>query len=343
MEITKIKEETKQFKDFLDKNEHLIFHTFNYKKFIEEAFGGEYCFLAAVDKEEIKIVLPLVEIRSKLLGNKIISSAYLEYGGFAGEERYAGGLIDFANNTFKKSNNYLEVRDGVGGFDSVLSSRLIKKELYKRFVLGLEGGEEEVWKRIQKSKRKAVKKALKYVEVKEVPFSDLNEFYDLYCENMQRFGSPPYSKKYFASFYKNISDKGWGKIYGSYYRGKLVSALLGFCYQDRVHIVIAVSDEKYQEYRPNDAVHWELIKWACKNNFKWFDFGRVREGSGQFEYKKKWGPTLSGLPSYFLLWKAKEVPVTEPSEHGFIVNLWKKMPLWATKLIGPGLRKGLGI
>ena len=134
-----------------------------------------------------------------------------------------------------------------------------------------------------------------------------------------------------------------GKIYGAYYQGKLVSALVGFCYQDRVHIIIAISDNNYKQFRPNDALHWRFIKWACNNDYQFFDFGRVREESGQFEYKRKWGPELLELPSYFLLWKAKEVPVVDPSQYSLLVKIWKLMPLWLTRLIGMTLRKKLGI
>ena len=136
-----------------------------------------------------------------------------------------------------------------------------------------------------------------------------------------------------------------GKIMGSYYQGKLVSALVGFCYKDRVHILIAVSDPDFQEFRPNDAMHWEFIKWAINNNYRYFDFGRVREDSGQFEYKRKWGAELKELPSYFLLWDGKEIPMVDPNsaKYKLVVRLWKFTPLWITKLIGPWLRKGLGI
>ena len=112
-------------------------------------------------------------------------------------------------------------------------------------------------------------------------------------------------------------SKRLGIIYGSYYQGKLVSALLGLHYQDRVHIVIAVSDPKYVEYRCNDAMHWHFIKWAIKNNYNYFDFGRVREESGQFEYKRKWGPELLELPSYFMLWNTKEIPIVDPKSRKY--------------------------
>jgi len=328
--------------------ENLIYHTNEYQQFIEEAFGCNYKFFRSDDG---KTVLPLVEVKSKIFGNKIISTAYLEYGGFFGEccKNNVSEILDKISKEYKENNNYLEIRGATEEIDGVLSNypEVIKKNLYKRFVLHLDGGEEEVWRGIQKWKKKAVRKALKSVDVKEIPFSDLEEFYSLYCQNMRQFGSPPYSQKYFQSFYKHLVSNGLGKIYGAYHKdnGKLIAALLGFCYGNRTHILIAVSDDKSQQFRPNDATHWTFIKWACQNSYKVFDFGRVREESGQFEFKRKWGAELKELPSYFILWKGKNIPLVDPSskQYQLMLKLWKQTPLVFTKLIGPKLRKGLGI
>ncbi len=332
----------KAWKEFLNKEEHLIFHTLKYKKFIEEAFGCQYTFVSVVDNETIQTTIPMVKIKSKLFDNKIISSAYLEYGGFAGKTEFVKEMVNAIDKKYKNNFNFLEIRGGLEKFDPILSKKMIKKNLYKRFVLKLDQ-EEKVWKNIQKSKRKAIKKALKSLEIKEVPITDLNKLYHLYLKNMRQFGSPPYSKKYFLSFYENMVNNNLGKIYGAYYQGKLISALVGFCYQDRVHIIIAISDNNYKQFRPNDAVHWTFIKWACNNDYQFFDFGRVREESGQFEYKRKWGPELLELPSYFLLWQTREIPVVDPSQYASLVKLWTLMPLWLTRLVGMTLRKKLGI
>ncbi len=377
--------EQENWRSFLLQNEHLVFHTPEYARFIEEAFGCKYELLSVTEEmasnihlnpsKEIRLILPYTKIKSRIFGTRIISTAFLEYGGFAGSENYIKEAFDYLTQKYSKEYNFLEIRGGLEKFDNVLSSKLIKRDLYKRFVLKLED-QETTWNNIQKWKRKAIKKALSSVEVKEVPSTDLDDFYALYCQNMHRFGSPAYSKQYFVSFYKNIvqsgdgkelnsggnelnskdntldlkdnelnskGDNSLGKIYGAYVHGKLVSALLGFCFRERIHIIIAVSDPKFQEFRPNDALHWTFISWGVDHGYKWFDFGRVREGSGQFEYKQKWGPTLKELPSYYLLWKAKEIPFIDPSKHEFLVKIWKLLPLWFTTKIGMKLRIGLGI
>ncbi len=368
---------------FLEQQEHLLLHTPSYAHFIEAAFLCRYLFAIAGDELGIKTILPFVAVKSALFGNRIISTAYLEYGGFVGEAQNVGPILDGLKKEYGNSSEYLEIRGGnEEDFDAVLSSLSVKKELYKRFVLKLRDfplppgdtlsrpnpkkittsifetvtfssgsvpAVEFFRSHIQESKRKAINKSRKNnVEVKSLLFSDsstLDEFYDLYCRNMKRFGSPPYSRDYFVLFQEHLVSKRFGKIYGAYVNGKLAAALVGLCYRDRVHVIIAVSDEETREFRPNDAVHSEFIEWAIENDFKYFDFGRVREESGQFEYKQKWGPVLLNLPSYFVLWNAREIPVIDPhqAKYRLFVGLWKKMPLSLTKKLGHRLRKGLGI
>jgi serine/alanine adding enzyme len=333
---------TLRIEQFLRKHPHYIYHTIPFKEFIEEAFNCKYHFITGTKDDEIKILLPITSIKSKIFGNKIISSSYIEYGGFVGDFRLFSEIVLSLQEKFKADNDYLEIRGNILGNHPTLGKYMKKENLYKRFVLDLEG---DVWKGIQKSKRKAIKKSHGLVEIKGVQEPELDEFYQLYLENMKRFGSPPYSKKYFQSFYKHLVSKGMGKILGSYVEGKLVSALLGFTYGNRVHILIAISDPKSQELRPNDATHWSFIKWAIENKYKHFDFGRVREGSGQYEYKRKWGGELIDLPSYFMLWNTQDVPITDPNsaKYKLMVSTWKKLPLKITEKLGMKLRKELGI
>ena len=344
MEIKSLPSPELDYESFLAGHTHLLIHTLAYKKLIEAAFGCTYHLVAAVEHHKIKTVFPFVEVKSTLFGSKIISSAYLEYGSFAGEESGVDLILKYLTENYSAQFGHLEIRAGLDQFDVALSSKLVKKNLYRRFVLPLPS-EKEVWQNIQHSKRKAINKALRGVEVKDVPLSELSELYQVYSENMRRFGSPPYNTQYFISFYQNLVDLGLGKVFGSYHQGKLISALLGLCYQDRVHIIIAVSDQKYQELRPNDAMHWAFIQWSCQQGYQFFDFGRVRENSGQYEYKQKWGPTLLELPSYFLLWKDSEISFTDPSspKYKLALRLWQKMPLKLTQVMGMRLRKGLGI
>src|SRR3989338_1802522 len=108
MQVMGLNGQESNFSSFLEKNDHLIFHTFPYQQFIEEAFGCRYQLLASVDNGEIKAVFPFVDVRSCLFGNRIISSAYIEYGGFAGDEKSIPFILKHLEEKYGKKKDYLE-------------------------------------------------------------------------------------------------------------------------------------------------------------------------------------------------------------------------------------------
>jgi serine/alanine adding enzyme len=333
------------WKKFLGKEKHLLIHTVDYKHFIDNAFKCKTYYVGVILDEKIKTILPVFYVDHILLGKKLISSSFLEYGSFCGDKKYVVEIVNFLYKEFSDKAEFLEIRHGLEGYDKELKTLMKKTDEYKRAVLHL-GKVEDVWKGIQKSKRKAVKKAeTEGVKIRLLTKDDIKEIYKLYAKNMRDFGSPGFGKKFFTSFFDNIANKGYGRVYGSFVNEKLSSVLLGFTYEDAIHITISVSDKKYSAYRVNDAVHWEFIKYGCRGGFKVFDFGRVREDSGQHEYKRKWGTEIFELPHYYLLWRANSIPRVDPNNPKYkaIVWLWKRVPVFVSRSVGPWLREGLGI
>src|SRR3989344_7836548 len=85
--------------EFLRNNTHLIFHTPQYKTFIEDAFGCKYRVLGVVD-DGVKLIFPIVEVKSWLFGKRVVSSAYIEYGGFAGEEKDVADMLNYLKQNY---------------------------------------------------------------------------------------------------------------------------------------------------------------------------------------------------------------------------------------------------
>ena len=163
---------------------------------------------------------------------------------------------------------------------------------------------------------------------------------------MRRFGSPPYSKNYFSNFFQLIQKNNQGRVYGCFKENKLISALLGFTHNKTIHITTAISNPKFSSYRPSDLMHWEFISWATKNGFESFDFGVVREASGHFEYKRKWGGELSNLPTFYMNLKSKSIPEQldpNSSKYKLAIKIWQHLPLKVTEWMGMRLRRELGI
>lgn len=331
-------------------NKQFIYHTKTFKSFIESSFNCKYEFIKTEKQKEIIAIFPFSTVKSLIFGNRIISAPYQEYGGLCGDKTNFQEIIEVIKKKYSLDFDYLEIKGSIIGEQNPTEKEchnlgLIKAIRYKRFVLPL-SSEKEIWENIQKSKRKAIKKSQKSGTCRLLNIYDLDSFYELYLENMRRFGSPPYSKKYFINYFEMIESKGYGRIYGTFVDNKLVSALLGFTYNNIVHITTAISNPKYAAARPSDLMHWEFIQWSIKNNYNSFDFGLVREESGQFEYKRKWGAELKELPSYFLLLNSKEIPtVLDPSnsKYKLVIKIWQYLPLKITEFFGMRIRKELGM
>ncbi|HLD06893.1 MAG TPA: GNAT family N-acetyltransferase [Candidatus Nanoarchaeia archaeon] len=339
MEIIELGEgQMGEWRSFLAEQPHLIFHTPEYQQFLRAAFPStEFKCVAAVENG-IQLILPIGLIRSQMLGNKVISAPFLEYGGFCGNLGHVEQVIAYLRGKYSKKYSYLEIRDGLP--NEVLEKHLQKVTPYQRFVLSLQG-EEQNWELLDKQKRKAIRKAEKHLTLRELGKEDIDQVYPLYLRNMKQFGSPPFAREYFVQFF----SRPMGKCFGAFQEGKLCAALLGFTYQQRVHITIAVAEKKSLELRPNDLLHWEFIRWGIRNSYTVFDFGRVREESGQFRFKQEFGGELQELAHYYDLYQLKRIPKTDPSngKYRFAIELWKKMPLIMQRKIGPGIREGLGI
>jgi serine/alanine adding enzyme len=356
-EITPIKltPDMPEWKTFLTHNEHYIFHRPEYLRFIEETFPTvKSSYIGIVENNNLKLVFPFFHISQpglrkvlstgfSLFEEKLISCAFNDYGGPCGDadtdKLYA--ILKVVKARFNAP--YIEIRQGLEKFDEPFKN--LRKQTYKRFILSL-GNKEHIWNGIQKYKRKAINKAASSgITTREISSDEVDSLYALYSLNMRAFGDPPYPKAFFANFYKHFVSAGLGKCFGAYLDGKLVAMLLGYCCSGRVHIIIAVSDDKYLDLRPNDAVHWAFISWACDNGYKLFDFGHTRENSGQFEYKQKWGGECRNLNRYYFIESDKELPAIDPTNPKYksLINVWKKLPLPVTTTVGPWLREGFGI
>ncbi len=341
-QVIELANETPAWNTFLATHEHFIFHTPQFMQFLQKTFAQKVLYLAVVDEHwAISLLFPSVLVQHPLFGKKIISLGYVEYGGFAGEKEDVPVIVDYLKEKYAGIVSSLEIRQGLEEFDATLSSTLSATSPYKRFLLPLRSAD-SVWQGIQKHKRKAIKKAEEDgVVVRELTMEDIDLLYALYLRTMRSFGSPPYGKHFFSHF----MSLGMGKIFGAFLGNKLIAGLVGYCYRKRIHIIISVSDDTYLINRPNDAVHWAFIKYGYDNGYTMFDFGRTREGSGQHEYKAKFGAVMYPLHHYYLLFRGKDIPHLDPTDYKMklVSAAWKYLPLSLTARYGHWLREGLGI
>ncbi len=66
-------------------------------------------------------------------------------------------------------------------------------------------------------------------------------------------------------------------------------------------------------------------------------------GSSNLEFKKNWNPQIVQLIYSYYLRKQNELPFTDPHNprYRLPIAVWKRLPLFVTKAIGPRLITGL--
>ena len=91
-------------------------------------------------------------------------------------------------------------------------------------------------------------------------------------------------------------------------------------------------------------MYWELMRRAAERGIRIFDYGRSKVGTGSYSFKKNWGFEPEPLHYEYRLIRADTVPDLNPlnPKYRMFINLWKRLPLGVTRLVGPHLVKNLG-
>jgi hypothetical protein len=326
-------------------------HLYHYG-YATEIYGFQpkhFCFLK---DEDVVGVLPAVYVRSSFFGRKLVSQPFSEYGGLLLAPTLTsdeiGEIIQLLTSFLAQ---YKIPCIEMHGCNAVAHEYCAKyfdlRNPHKHAYLELNQPVEQIWKSVvQYQVRKAVNKAQHSGMIVEQRCDEqiiAELFFPLYLQSMKRLGIPPHSVKYYIRCYRYFPDK--MKIFWALRKGKAIAGLLGFTCGQRVNIVNTVSDPAYWQYRPNDLLHWEFVKWAHEEGYQYFDFGSVRY-EGQLRYKEKWGCTIRDH-GYYLLTAGgdRRRVVTFDSSSRLMSNfatIWSTcIPYRLGKTLGPIIRKHL--
>jgi len=191
------------------------------------------------------------------------------------------------------------------------------------YIVCLEKGADGLSKSISHNKRRNIKKATeKGVEVVQSrKYEDLLTFYSMLraAEKRGDFSSFPLS--WFEAAWK-IYKPELSNVFLARWNGKNVSGVFTVVHGKTVYALAAGSLSEGWEARPNDKMHWEVMKWACQRGYSSYHMGLVTEPPpaedssawGIWRWKREWNGTLKRIqifyklfsPSFKLILKAKE-------------------------------------
>lgn len=320
-----------------------LYHLSGWKDVIEESFGKKTFYLLCEESGgKLKGVLPLAHMRSRIFGNFFVSLPYLNYAGIcANDGMAASALLSEAVLKAKAAGAaHIELRHTLPFEHS--GTNLLQEKLSKVTMKLKLLPPDELWKALGSKLRSQISKPEKAgMEARIGKEEELESFYHVFSTNMRDLGTPVYSIKFFRNIFKYFRDSVW--ISAVYNGGEPVAAgfLAGF--KGTLEIPWASSLKKYNSSAPNMLLYWNSIRFASENGFAHFDFGRCTPNEGTYRFKEQWGAKPAQLYWHYWTKDNAAMPEINPSNPKYrkAIDLWKKLPVWLTKIIGPGIIKNI--
>lgn len=317
-----------------------FFHRSGWLRVIQSVFGHRCFFLYAERDGAIEGVLPLAEVKSRLFGHSIASLPFAVYGGVAALNGEAAAALEAEAEKIAQARGagHLEYRN----LGETRHADWPRQELYVTFRKEILPDEEANMLAIPRKQRAMVRKGIKN-ELRAEVDANADRFFDLYADNVHRHGTPAMPKAYFQALLDEFgADAEVLTITAP--DGRPLSTVLSFYFRDEVLPYYAGDDEAARDLAANDFKYWALMRAACARGLKVFDYGRSKQGTGPYAFKKNWGFEPQPLSYEYRLFKRDAIPQNNPNnpKYQLLIKTWRKLPIGFANWLGPFIVKNLG-
>jgi FemAB-related protein (PEP-CTERM system-associated) len=316
-----------------------FFHRAGWQRILREVFRHDAYFLYAVTDGRITGVLPLGHVKSLLFGNSLTSLPFAVYGGVAADDEASATALEAEAQRLAQQLGvqHLEMRNTVRRH-----ADWPVQDLYVTFRKAILPDEEANMLAIPRKQRAMVRKGQKN-ELRSEIDTHSDRFFALYADNVHRHGTPAMPKRYFDALLREFgADCEVLTVTGP--DGALLSSVLSFYFRDEVLPYYAGDDAAARHLAANDFKYWELMRRACARGLKTFDYGRSKQGTGSFSFKKNWGFEPQPLHYEYQLYKRDSVPQNNPSnaKYKLMIETWRRLPIGVANWLGPFVVRSLG-
>jgi FemAB-related protein (PEP-CTERM system-associated) len=316
-----------------------FFHRAGWQAVLREVFRHDVYFLYAHEQGRITGVLPLAHVKSLLFGNALTGLPFAVYGGVAADDETSARMLeDEAQQlALKLGVQHLELRNVRRRHDD-----WPEQDLYVTFRKAILPEEEANLLAIPRKQRAMVRKGIKNGLKSEID-EGIERFFALYADNVHRHGTPAQSRRYFQALRSTFgSDCQVLTVVAP--DGRPLSSVLSFYFRNEVLPYYAGDDVAARDLAANDFKYWELMRRACERGIQVFDYGRSKQGTGPFAFKKNWGFEPTPLHYEYRLYKCGAVPQNNPAnaKYRLMIETWRRMPLGLANWLGPFVVRSLG-
>ena len=213
-----------------------------------------------------------------------------------------------------------------------------------RMLLDLPDSSEKLMKSFKSKLRSQIRKPIKEgLKPRIGGLELLDDFYDVFSTNMRDLGSPVHSKHFMKNVIEAFPDK--AKIFIIYKENKPIACSLMVGFKHTLENPWASALRKYSSLSSNMLLYWSMIEYACDNGYLLFDFGRSSPDEGTYKFKKLWGAEPESLHWHYISLNGHVLgeETSEKSRFARTIQYWKRLPVSLTKIVGPYIRKYIGL
>lgn len=327
---------------FVEAHEHSnVFQLSAWGRAVHKSMGHSLYYLYVEDEGDIEAVLPLIHVKSILFGNSLISTGF-SIGG--------GPLFDNADALELLEQEAIKITTDLGA-DNIEYRQMkrchedwpVKLGTYSTFRKKLNADNEENMLSIPRKQRAMVRKGIKLGLTYEID-QTVERLYHLYALSVRNLGTPVFPKSLFIELKKEYGDDCEILTVISP-EGEAISSVMSFYFKGEVVPYFGGGGTSARKYAANDFMYWSLMEHSVdKHQSTLFDFGRSKNGTGAFNFKKNWGFEPTPLEYEYYLKDGGEIPEINPlnPKYQLMIKTWQKLPLPIAKIIGPLVSKSLG-
>jgi FemAB-related protein (PEP-CTERM system-associated) len=306
---------------------------------ISTAYRHTPLYLCASQVDKLTGVLPAFVIRHRLFGTTVASMPFLDGGGPLGGAPEARDAL--AHHLLAQAASCGADRAEIRCHSPLQIGTTPSLEKVT-LVLSLPGDAEHLWKGLDAKVRNQIRKAERSgLTVAVGGKENLDAFYRVFCVNMRDLGSPVHARALFTALLEHFGPAARVAVVR---RGQTcIGGLVAIAHGDTLYVPWASTLRAHTALCPNMLLYWETLRLACSEGFHRFDFGRSSRDSGTYRFKRQWGAMEAQLYWYTIPMAGKgSGPITKEDRRWAAVSaLWKRLPVWFTRLVGPRLRKYL--
>ncbi len=307
---------------------------------VKDGFRHRCFHISATRQGEPVGHLTLVLIRGPIFGRFLVSLPYINTGGvWSKDEETAIRLVDRACLLADQYDvRYMELRHEIP-LDHPRINFERRDKVHMR--LALPSTDELLEKSFKAKLRSQIRKGSKNaVEIEFGGKELLDDFYSVFAVNMRDLGTPVFS----PSLFRCILDSFAGDAEFCIARlgARPIAGGLLVHHGGTTEIPSASSLREFNHLSANMLMYRKCLARAIERGSVTFDFGRSSKDSGTYKFKEQWGAVASpAVWQYYVRKGSADAMRPEAEGNQRLIRLWKKMPVWLTRLAGPPIVRGI--